>query len=164
MNTVPYFRTYSYVRRSLKDRQQRTRQQGKAGKVLSIASKLSILYLVLCCARCRKNMVCARILDVSKSLYAHSAAVRSSQGLSTIMRCLMVIIHAFGLFAGWRNFCWKPLRGVLVPMSAHLLWADDLILIVTSVAGLQKQLDAPASFCDQRELTNIVSNTKVVVQ
>ena len=38
------------------------------------------------------------------------------------------------------------LRGVLAPL---LLDADDLILMSTSAAGLEKQLDALASFCDQ---------------
>ena len=34
--------------------------------------------------------VCGRILDIIKSLYAHdSAVVRSSQGISAILRCLM---------------------------------------------------------------------------
>ncbi|KAL3146185.1 hypothetical protein ABBQ32_14176 [Trebouxia sp. C0010 RCD-2024] len=52
------------------------------------------------------------------------------------------------------------LRGVLVPL---LLYADDLILMSTSAAGLQKQLDALASFCDQRQLTVNISKTKIVV-
>ena len=37
-------------------------------------------------------------------------------------------------------------RGVVVPL---LLYADDLILMSTTAAGLQKQLDALTSFCDQ---------------
>ena len=49
------------------------------------------------------------------------------------------------------------LRGVLVPL---LLYADDLILMSTTAAGLQKQLDALASFCDQRQLTVNLSKTK----
>ena len=52
------------------------------------------------------------------------------------------------------------LRGVLVPL---LLYADDLVLMSTSAAGLQKQLDALASFSDQRQLTVNLSKTKVVV-
>ena len=51
-------------------------------------------------------------------------------------------------------------RGVLVPL---LLYADDLILVSTTAAGLQMQLDALASFCDQRQLTVNLSKTKVVV-
>ena len=54
----------------------------------------------------------------------------------------------------------STLRGVLMPL---LLYADDLILMSTSAAGLQKQLDALASFCDQRQLTVNLSKTKVVV-
>lgn len=52
------------------------------------------------------------------------------------------------------------LRGVLVPL---LLYADDLMLLSTTAAGLQKQLDALASFCDQRQLTVNLSTTKIVV-
>ena len=52
------------------------------------------------------------------------------------------------------------LSGVLVPL---LLYADDLVLMSTSAAGLQKQLDALASFSDQRQLTVNLSKTKVVV-
>ena len=37
--------------------------------------------------------------------------------------------------------------GVMVPL---LLYADDLILMSESAAGLQQQLDALASFCKQR--------------
>ena len=42
------------------------------------------------------------------------------------------------------------LKGVMVPL---LLYADDLILMSESAAGLQKQLDALASFCEERQLT-----------
>ena len=52
------------------------------------------------------------------------------------------------------------LRGVLVPL---LLYADDLMLMSTTAAGLQKQLDALASFCDQCQLTVNLSTTKIVV-
>ena len=38
--------------------------------------------------------------------------------------------------------------GFMVPM---LLYADDLILITESAAGLRKQLNVLASFCEQRE-------------
>jgi len=52
------------------------------------------------------------------------------------------------------------LMGVMVPL---LLYADDLILMSESAAGLQKQLDALASFCEERLLTVNLSKTKVVV-
>ena len=52
------------------------------------------------------------------------------------------------------------LRRVLVPL---LLYADDLILMSTTAAGLQKQLDALASFCDQRHLTVNLSKTKIMI-
>ena len=120
--------------------------------------------------------VCGRILDIIKSLYAHdSAAVRSSQGLSAIFRCLMGVKQGcplsptlFGLYVDvvekhlleTADIDAPTLRGVLVPL---LLYADDLILMSTTAAGLQTQLNALASFCDQRQLTVNLSKTKVVV-
>ena len=53
------------------------------------------------------------------------------------------------------------LMGVMVPM---LLYADDLTLMSESASGLQKQLDALASFCEQRQLTVNLSKTKVVFE
>ena len=48
------------------------------------------------------------------------------------------------------------LMGVMVPL---LLYADDLILMSESAEGLQKQMDALASFCEQRQLTvNLISS------
>ena len=44
-----------------------------------------------------------------------------------------------------------------------MLYADDLILMSTSPEGLQRQLDALASFCDQRQLAVNLSKTKVVI-
>ncbi len=100
-----------------------------------------------------------RILDIIKSLYAHdSAAVRSSQGISAIFRCLMGVKQGcalsptlFGLYVdGLKKHLLETadidattLMGVMVP----LLYADDLILMSESASGLQKQLDALASFC-----------------
>ena len=52
------------------------------------------------------------------------------------------------------------LMGVMVLL---LLYADDLILMSASASGLQKQLDALASFCEQRQLAVNLSKTKVVV-
>ena len=52
------------------------------------------------------------------------------------------------------------LLGVVVPL---LLYADDLILVSESAAGLQTQLNTTASFCEQHQLTVNVSKTKVVV-
>ncbi|KAL3134763.1 hypothetical protein ABBQ32_14214 [Trebouxia sp. C0010 RCD-2024] len=48
----------------------------------------------------------------------------------------------------------------MVPL---LLYADDLILMSESAAGLQRQLNALASFCEERQLTVNLSKTKVVV-
>ena len=50
--------------------------------------------------------------------------------------------------------------GIMVPL---LLYADNLILMSESASGLQKQLDALAGFCEQRQLTVNLSKTKVVV-
>ena len=52
------------------------------------------------------------------------------------------------------------LRAVCVPL---LLYADDFILMSTTAAGLELQLNALASFCGQRRLTVNLSKTKVVV-
>jgi len=103
-----------------------------------------------------------RILDIIKSLYAHdSAAVRSSQGISAIFRCLMGVKRGcplsptlFGLYVdGLEKHLLETadidaptLMGFMVPL---LLYADDLILMSESASGLQKQLDALASFCEQ---------------
>jgi len=83
-----------------------------------------------------------RILDIIKSLYAHdSAAVRSSQGISAIFRCLMGVKQGcplsptlFGLYVdGLEKHLLETadidahtLMGVMVPL---LLYADDLILM-----------------------------------
>ena len=52
------------------------------------------------------------------------------------------------------------LMGFLVP---SLLYADDLISMNETAAGLQEQLDALASFCEERQLTVNLSKTKVVL-
>ena len=126
---------------------------------------MSVPVCTACCAMAGAGgaWCTGRILDVIKSLYAHdSAAVRSSEGLSAIFRCLMGVKQGcplsptlFGLYVdglekhllATLDIDAPTLRGVLVPL---LLYADDLILMSTSAAGLQKQLDALASFCDQR--------------
>ena len=88
-----------------------------------------------------------RILDIMKSMYAHdSAAVRSSEGISAIFRCLLGVKQGcplsptlFGLYVdGLERHLLDtasidaptPL-GTLVPL---LLYADDLILLSTTEA------------------------------
>jgi len=44
------------------------------------------------------------------------------------------------------------LSGVLIPL---LLYADDLIIMSTTAAGLQRQLDALQQFCHQRHSVSI---------
>ncbi len=51
------------------------------------------------------------------------------------------------------------LSGVLIPM---LLYADDLIIMSTTAAGLQRQLDALQQFCHQRQLSVNLAKTKVI--
>ena len=127
-------------------------------------------------SQCIKRLKRGRILDIIKSLDAHdSAAVRSPQGISVIFRCLMGVKQGcllsptlFGLYVdGLEKHLLETadidaptLMGVMVPL---LLYADDLILIPESASGLQKQLDASASFYLQRQLTVSLSKTKVVV-
>ncbi|DBB08090.1 TPA: hypothetical protein ACH3X3_008289 [Trebouxia sp. C0006] len=49
-------------------------------------------------------------------------------------------------------------------MAPLLVYADDLILMSEHASGLQRQLDALASFCEQRQLTVNLSKTKVVFE
>ncbi len=51
------------------------------------------------------------------------------------------------------------LSGVPIPL---LLYADDLIILSTTAAGLQRQLDALQQFCRQTQLTVNLAKTKVV--
>lgn len=103
------------------------------------------------------------------------AAVLSLQGLSAIFGCLRGVkkgcplsLTLFELyFDGLEKRLLEQvdidaltLRGVLVP---SLLYADGLILMSTSAAGLQKQLEALASSRDRRQLTVHFTKTKAVV-
>ena len=46
---------------------------------------------------------------------------------------------------------------------AHLLWADDLILVTDSIKGLQKQLDGLFNFCSDNMMIVNETKTKVMV-
>ncbi len=108
------------------------------------------------------------------SLYAHdSAAVRNSEGISEIFDRLMGVKQGcslsatlFGLFVDRLEqhlidtvgHDAPSLSGVLIPL---LLYADDLIMSTTA-AGLQRQLDALQQFCHQRQLSVNLAKTKVV--
>ena len=110
-----------------------------------------------------------------KSLYAHvSAAVRNSEGISDIFDCFMGVKQGcplsatlFGLFVdGLEQHLMDTtghnapsLSGVLIPL---LLYAGDLIIMSTTPAGLQRQLDALQQFCQQRQLGVNLPKTKVV--
>ena len=52
------------------------------------------------------------------------------------------------------------LSGALIPL---LLYADDLTIMSTTAAGLQRQLYALQLFCKQRQLTVSLAKTKVVI-
>ena len=51
------------------------------------------------------------------------------------------------------------LSGALIPL---LLYAHDLTVMSTTAAGLQRQLDASQLFCEQRQLSVNLAETKVV--
>ena len=44
-----------------------------------------------------------------------------------------------------------------------LLFADDIVLLASSLEGLQRQLDALALFCNLRKLTVNLGKTKVMI-
>ena len=48
-------------------------------------------------------------------------------------------------------------------MQMTSFWAKFLATTATTAAGLQRQLDALACFCEQRQLTVNLAKTKVVV-
>ena len=114
-------------------------------------------------------------LDCIKSLYAHdSAAVRNSEGISEIFDCLMGVKQGcplsatlFGLFVdGLEQHLMDTighdapaLSGILIPL---LLYANDLSIMSTTAAGLQRQLDAVQLFCHHRQLSVNLAKTKVV--
>ena len=117
------------------------------------------------------------ILDCIKSLYSHdSAAVKNQEGISDIFDCLMGVKQGcplsatlFGLFVdGLEQHLMDTigndapsLSGVLVIITL-LLYADDLTIMSTTPAGLQRQLNALQLFCQQRQLSVNLAKTKVV--
>ena len=168
-----------FVLKSLVDKQKQT-PQGKASEMLHCCFvdfkkafdtvPRGLLWQVL-----ERVGVRGPILDCIKSLYTHdSAAVRNSEGISEIFDCLMGVKQGgplsatlFGLFVdGLEQHLMDTvghdapsLSGVLIPL---LLYADDLIIMSTTAAGLQRQLDALQQFCQQRQLSVNLSKTKVV--
>ena len=115
------------------------------------------------------------ILDCIKSLYSHdSATVRAQEGISDIFDCLMGVKQGcplsatlFGLFVdGLEQHLMDilghdapSLSGVLIPL---LLYADDLTIMSTTPAGLQRLLNALQIFCEQRQLSVNLAKTKEV--
>lgn len=167
-----------FVLKSLIDKQKQTRQGKASGKLYCCFVDFKkafdtvprgLLWQVL------ERGICGPILDCIKSLYAHdSAAVRNSEGISEIFDCLMGVKQGcplsatlFGLFVdGLEQHLMDTvghdapsLSGVLIPL---LLYADDLIIMSTTAAGLQSRLDALQQFCHQRQLSVNLAETKVV--
>ena len=154
-----------FILSSLIGKQKQCRQKGKAGKLyccfLDFRKAFDTVPRAVLWQELEELGVHGRILDIVKSLYAHdSAAVRSSQGISAIFRCLMGVKQGcplsptlFGLYVdGLEKHLLETadidaptLMGVMVPL---LLYADDLILMSESASGLQKQLDALASLVE----------------
>ena len=120
------------------------------------------------------------LLDASargyiKSLYSHdSTAVRTQEGISDIFDCLMRVKQGcplsatlFGLFVyGLEQHLMvtlghdaPSLSAVLFPL---LLYADNLTIMSTTPAGLQRQLNVLQRFCEQRQVTVNLAKTKVV--
>ena len=115
------------------------------------------------------------ILDCIKTLYSHdNAAVRTQEGISDIFDCLMGVKQGcplsatlFGLFVdGLEQHLMDTLghdapslSGVLIPL---LVYADDLTIMSTTPAGLQRLLNALQLFCEQRQLSVNLAKTKVV--
>ena len=117
-----------------------------------------------------------RILDCIKSLYSHdSAAVKTQEGISDIFDCLMgfkqgcpLSATLFGLFVEGleEHLMTTPghdapsLSGVLILL---LLYADDLTIMSTTPAGLQRQPNALQLFCKQRQLSFNLTKNKVIM-
>ena len=115
------------------------------------------------------------ILDCIKPLYSHdSAVVRIQEGISDIFDCLMGVKQGCplsatlcGLFVdGLEQHLMDTLRhdapslsGVLILL---LLYADDLTIMSTTLAGLQRQLNALQLFCKQWQLSVDLAKPKVV--
>ena len=110
-----------------------------------------------------------------QGLYAPvSAAVRSSGGISDIFDWFMGVKQGCPISATLFGLCVDGLEKHLMETRGHdapdlsaiftplLLYADDLIIMSTTAAGLQRQLDALQQFCDQRQLSVNLTKTKVV--
>ena len=172
-----------YVLRALIDRQKQLRLKGiGSGKLYTCFVDFrkafdtvprDLLWQVL-----EELGVNGRMLQIIKSIYANdSAAVRTSEGISEIFRCLLGVKQGcplsptlFGLYIDGLEQHLLQTAGIDAPTLSALrevvpllLYADDLILISTTAKGLQQQLDALASFCQARQLDVNHSKTKVVI-
>ena len=101
--------------------------------------------------------VCGRVLTIIKFMYVQkSAGVKTSAGLSEILRCMLGVKQGcplsptlFGLYVyrlekhllQTSGIDAPELIGKLIPL---LLYAHDLVLMSTRKEGLQRQIDALA--------------------
>ena len=84
----------NFVLRSLIEKQKQARQKGGSGKLyccfVDFKKAFDTVPRALLWQVLEDLGVQGRVLDIIKSMYAHdSAAVRTSEGLSEIFRCLM---------------------------------------------------------------------------
>lgn len=116
-----------------------------------------------------------QMLAALKSMYADvRARVATAEGLSNTFECSMGVKQGcplspllFGLYIDRLEpliaACGgdpPTLHDTPVPM---LLYADDLLLISTSPADLQRQLDALQTFCSTSELNVNLAKTQIVI-
>lgn len=114
------------------------------------------------------------ILDSIRSMYSSdSACVLTKTGLTPEIQCTIGVKQGcplsptlFGLFVDAIEKvllgieCDAPsLQSVLVPL---LLFADDLVLMSTSLNGLQLQMEALQSFCEENGMCLNMEKTKTI--
>ncbi len=86
--------------------------------------------------------------------------VSRMKGLSSTCLCLQTMTVDKRLHVSYECPCQSE-----VPSQAYcfdLLYADDFIIMSTTAAGLQRQLDALQQFCHQRQLSVSLAKTNVV--
>ena len=125
--------------------------------------------------RLQETGVHGQMLEALKSLYVDvRACVATPQGLTETFECGMGVKQGcplspllFGLYIDRleqviqeSSSCAPTLHGIPVPM---LLYADDLLLMDTTAAGLQCQLDALQMFCQASELNVNLAKTQILV-
>ena len=116
-------------------------------------------------------------LDGIKALYADvPMAVKTAQGLTATFQSVMGVKQGCPsarrcsacTWMTWRMPCERSSTCLTAPsldglMLLALLYADDLALVSTSMAGLQAQLDVLREYADRWGLTVNVDKTKAVI-